>query len=191
MKPFTIYKANGQIIRSGNSPEDMLEYQVNENEFLIIGDYSDTKYYIDTTSEHSAKLIPESPNTAYVFNYDSKQWEDSRSTREVKNKQWELIKRERTKVEFGTFEYNGMLFDGDLDAQRRLSTYISISKSNSNFTAMFILADNSIVQLTASDFIAIEVAKATQVAEAFEKAATLRNLIENSSSKDVIEGIVW
>lgn len=108
---------------------------------------------------------------------------------------WNEIKTVRNTEEFGDFPYNGMVFDGDVDSQRRLAGYISVSKTaiqnNTPFTAQFTLADNTEVTLTAEDFVGIEQAKVTQVASVFSIAANLREQINNATSVEAVEIIKW
>lgn len=194
MKQFTIYNAEGQILRTGSAPESMLEIQVRENEFLLDGSFDDNAYYIDINEGIPVK-IPEQPDKFHKFDYSTKTWIDPRSIQDIRNLQWETIKTERDRTEFGTFEYNGMIFDGDVNAQRRLNTYISISKSallnNQPFSAQFILANNSVVELTSEDFVNIELAKANSVAAAFVKGTQLRQIIEAAHTKEEIKAVVW
>jgi hypothetical protein len=114
---------------------------------------------------------------------------------ELKALKWREIKDHRTEAEFGPFLYNNMLFDGDADSQRRLLVYISVSKTalakGEDLSRDFILADNTVVTLNANDFVGIEEAKAKQVAEAFAKAASLRLRIEQASSVEELQAIIW
>lgn len=108
---------------------------------------------------------------------------------------WRRIKAARTEVEFGPFLWGGMEFDGDADAQRRLAGYISVSKSaiaaGQPFSAEFTLRDNTIVTLSAEDFVAIELAKVQQVAAAFSHASQLRAQINAAQTFDDLEAIQW
>ena len=135
------------------------------------------------------------PSQNHRFNYSTKQWEDPRTLEDLQALKWAEIKQARTQAEFGPFIYNGMEFDGDLDAQRRLASYISVSKSaiasGVPFQAEFILADDSVVTLTAQDFVGIEMAKVQQVAAAFAHAVQLRAQIDAATTKEEVEAVVW
>jgi hypothetical protein len=114
---------------------------------------------------------------------------------DIQQVKWNEIKAIRDTKEFDSFTYNGMVFDGDVNAQRRLAGYISVSKSALQnelpFSADFILADNSEVTLTAEDFIGIEMAKVIQVAGVFAVATNLRNQIYAATSKEEVEALIW
>lgn len=140
---------------------------------------------------------PVPPFEGAVLMYtDGKFWHrDDRDLEAVRTIKWEEVKQARTDVEFGEFTYNGMVFDGDLDAQRRLSILVSLSKSaiaaGEPFSADFTLADNTEVVLTAQDFINIEIAKAQTVTDAFAKARLLRQRINAATTKEEIVAISW
>lgn len=105
----------------------------------------------------------------------------------------EAEKTKRNEVEFSPFTYNGMTFDGDLDAQRRLSVLVSAAKSaiaaGYSFTKDFTLADNTVVQLTAEDFIGIEMAKLWQVDVAFQEYRLKKAAIEAAATLEELEAI--
>jgi hypothetical protein len=138
---------------------------------------------------------PPSPSRNHIFNWQTKQWQDPRTLQDLKDARWQSIKQLRTAAEFATFTYNGMEFDGDLNAQRRLGSYISVSKgalaAGTPFSAEFILADNALVTLTAQDFVAIEMVKVAAVAEAFAHAAALRAQIEAAETPEAVALVAW
>lgn len=194
MTPYTVHDADGRILRSGICQEEVLDKQAGAGEFVLPILSKDDKHYVDVDSGILFPL-PISPDPTYTFDYKSKKWLDNRSLDALKDAKWAEIKKARTSVEFGQFSYKGMVFDGDVDAQRRLGTYISVSKSaiaaGTPFQAEFILADNTVVTLQAEDFVAIELTKANQVAEAFTKAAGLRQSIYSAQSSDELSRINW
>lgn len=195
MREFSIYTSVGQIIKTISAPEDMLECQLNEGEFLLLGAYDDSTYYVDTTGLHVAVPMPLQPSEYHTFDFTIKDWVDLRSLDHLRLFQWEKIKKKRDELEFGPFEYNGMIFDGDENAQRRLNGYISISKSAiasvTQFSANFVLANNNVVLLTAQDFVNIEIAKISAVAAAFDTAIELRKAINNATTKEAILVVDW
>lgn len=102
-------------------------------------------------------------------------------------------KQQRDAAEFDPFTYNGMTFDGDVDAQRRLAGLVSAAKSaiaaGYTFTKDFTLADNTVVQLTAEDFIGIEMAKLWQVDAAFQEYRAKRAAIEAATTLEELEAV--
>ena len=178
----------GRIRRMFTFPEPPEVVNLFEPDAILVGDdvHPDTHFWMD----NEAKPIPARPQGAgWEFDFLTGVWYNNLVA--AKDARWEDMKRIRTEIEFGPFMYNGMLFDGDLDAQRRLGTYTSISKSNPEFSASFILANNSAVDLSAADFIGIEIAKASQVADAFAVAAGLRNQIYAARTLEQVNAINW
>ena len=137
--------------------------------------------------------LPAPPSPHHCFNYTTKQWEDPRTLSDFKFLKETEIKRIRDAQEFAPFAYNGMVFDGDLDAQRRLSVLVSAAKSaiaaGYSFTKDFTLADNTVVQLTAEDFIGIEMAKLWQVDVAFQEYRLKKAAIEAAATLEELKAI--
>lgn len=114
---------------------------------------------------------------------------------DLKAAKWAEIKAARNTAELGPFTYNAQVFDGDLNAQRRLAAYISVSKSalaaGQAFAAEFTLANNTLVTLSAQDFVGIELAKVQAVATAFARATALRGQIEAAETSEQVALIGW
>lgn len=69
---YCVYLPSGQIVRSGECPEEMLLIQANnENETVIESDASWDTHYIENGLPVP---IPAKPGDWYVFDYASKQW---------------------------------------------------------------------------------------------------------------------
>lgn len=138
---------------------------------------------------------PIQPSINHVFDYPSSTWVDPRTLADMQALKWAEIKQARDLAEFSEFAYNGMVFDGDVDSQRRLAGYISISKSaiaaGTPFQAVFTLANNTEVVLSAQDFVGIELAKIMAVASAFTQAAALRGQIFATTSIAQVTLIQW
>lgn len=146
--------------------------------------------YVEGTTYYQ---LPPQPSRVHVFNYTTKQWEDPRTLDDFKLEKQIQLKKQRDVVEFSPFTYNGMTFDGDLDAQRRLSVLVSAAKSaiaaGYSFTKDFTLADNTVVQLTAEDLIGIEMAKLWQVDVAFQEYRLKKAAIEAAATLEELEAI--
>lgn len=189
---YVVFKPNtGEVIRYGVCEENALPNQVNEGEDVIVGGFCGSQYVEDGALVN----IPECPTQHHIFDYTTKQWIDLRTLDDHKSAKWKEIKRQRDVAEFATFTYNNMEFDGDLDAQRRLTAYISVSKSSiaagQPFEAEFTLANNTNVTLTAQDFVGIELAKVQAVAATFNHASALRAQIDAATTVQEVEAITW
>lgn len=137
--------------------------------------------------------VPDSPGEWYEWNWVTKVWEDTRTLEDIKSAAHKEIVRRRDAVEYSQFTYSGMVFDGDSNAQRRLAGYVSAAKSaiaaGHTFTKDFTLADNSVVQLTAEDFIGIEMAKLWQVDVAFQEYLEKKARIDSATNLEELESI--
>ena len=160
-----------------NAPPDISEY-------VLLTEY----YYLQNRWVH----VGPPPSMWHTVSPQLLQWELS-NIAEARLFYLESLKASRDTKEFGPFIYNGMTFDGDLDAQRRLSGLVSAAKSaiaaGYSFTKDFTLADNSVVQLTAEDFIGIEMAKLWQVDVAFQEFRIKKAAIEAATTIEELEAI--
>ena len=147
------------------------------------------------TVEEVSRVFPEQPSPWHRFHWPTQSWVDPRTLADLKANKLVEIKQARSLAEFGPFTYNGMVFDGNVDAQRRLAGYISVSKSliaaGQDFTVPFTLFNNTEVTLTAQDFVGIELAKVQSVAEAFAHAVALRTQIAEATTEVELDSINW
>ena len=143
----------------------------------------------------SGELVRVGPMPAPFMVYDPNTggWKDARTIADLKAAKHATVKAVRDISEFSQFTYNGMVFDGDAEAQRRLSGVVSAAKSaiaaGYSFTKDFTLADNTVVQLTAEDFIGIEMAKLWQVDVAFQEYRLKKAAIEAAATLEELEAI--
>lgn len=114
---------------------------------------------------------------------------------EAKDEKWTEIKRERAKHEFGTFEWNGFIFDADQTSQSRIvlavmGAQLAISQQQ-EWSIEWRLADNSLVTIDSFEMIQVAEAMGANTANAHEHANQLRTLIDSATTKEEIEAIVW
>lgn len=193
------YDSTGRYISVGSEtvvpPGVAVPPTVGDSEYGIFYGSVDIHTQYHDLNTGTPQFMGERPSSNHQFNYLNKQWEDCRSLQEHQAAKWTGIKQARDLAEFGKFTYNGMVFDGDVNAQRRLAGYISISKAaiaaGTAFEAPFTLANNTEVVLTAQDFVGIELAKVTAVATAFAQAAALRLQIDAVTSIGQLALINW
>ena len=191
----TIYnKETGKIRGITVCNEDSKLNQCLDSEWFIEGSFDPFTHYMDV-EKNEVRAMPPSPSENHIFDYNTKDWIDPRTLDDHKSAKWKEIKRQRDVAEFTTFTYNNMEFDGDLDAQRRLAAYISVSKSSiaagQPFEAEFTLANNINVTLTAQDFVGIELAMVQAVAATFNHASALRAQIDAATTVQEVESITW
>ena len=187
---FTSYDlATGQVQFSGTSynPATM----ATESMGILLGVAHDGGWLADGV--HYPQ--PARPSAHHTFDWTGKAWIDPRTLQDLKDAKWADIKRARDAAELGPFTYDAMEFDGDLNAQRRLAAYISVSKSalaaGQDFSAEFTLADNTQGTLSALDFVGSELAKVQAVAATFAHASALRAQSEAAQTPAELDAIHW
>lgn len=91
-------------------PSD-IQYNVNVDEFLYEGDYSN--YYLD--EENQLQLIPEAPSQYHVWDSLTRSWLIDMSA--THSSIWKLIQKERDRRKYAGVQANGYWFHSD-DASR-------------------------------------------------------------------------
>lgn len=81
MRSYTVYSIKtGQVVRTGQCQDDMLDYQAGDGEAAIDGDFPDDVFYF--VSGHPA-AIPPRGSVSQVFDTKTGKWVDPRSRAEV------------------------------------------------------------------------------------------------------------
>ena len=181
----------GKLISVGRSSSAATEGPNLDGNYVRVG-IPPANYY-DKVSEFD---VWDSSSLSWVKNPNEEQERALKQAQELieaKVSKQALLKQARDSVEYGPFTYNGMVFDGDVDAQRRLGVLVSAAKtaiaSGYSFTKDFTLADNTVVQLTAEDFIGIEMAKLLQVDAAFQEYREKKARIDSATTLEELEAI--
>ena len=104
---------------------------------------SSTDYFDSATSTFVS--IGESPSQHHTFDYEIKQWIDPRALEEIKAQKWAEIKSRRDQLEFGGFEFEGNIYDSDQVSQGRI-----MGAAAAWVDQIWTLADNTTVELSAS-----------------------------------------
>lgn len=137
--------------------------------------------------------LPLPPNDNYEFNWVTKQWEDPRTLEDFKQAKWEAVKAARDAREFGPFTWNGHVFDGDREAQRRLNLAVLGAQQalalNTPWSIDWTLADNSVLNLSAADLVAVVAALGANIDAAHEEARAKRTLIEQATTKQELDSL--
>lgn len=92
MKPFIVYKDNGQIVRHGYCKEADYLNQKGDGELILEGEVGLGFSYI---SNGAVVEAPPCPSRAFVFDYINKQWVDPRSPEELLQRQWIYVRSRR------------------------------------------------------------------------------------------------
>ena len=148
------------------------------------------KHYYDKDLDLVVPM-PYQPSRADIFDYDIKQWVDTRSLQDYKTIQWDAIKQSRTLAEYGGFTWDNSVFDSDAVSQNRITGAVQLAQISPGFNIEWTLADNTTRVLSAADMISVGTALGIHVGTHFAKGQALRTQIEAATTKEEVEGIIW
>lgn len=124
------------------------------------------------------------PNKYCFFDYELREWFDPRTLDQIKNQRWSEIKTARDQMEFGGFEFEGLIYDSDQVSQARI-----MGAAVAGIDQIWTLADNTTVELTAQQLKGLYAALQAHVASAHEKGRNARQLIYEAETKEQVEAI--
>ncbi len=111
----------------------------------------------------------------------------------LKAVKWERVKAERDRREAGGFEYLEKVFDSDPTSVIRLTVAVAAARTakggGSNLSYYWTLADNTVVEMTADEFIALPLALADNANTLHQHARTLRGQINAATTAEEIAAI--
>ena len=125
---------------------------------------------------------PPTPN--HTFDYVIKEWIDPRSLDEVKAQKWAEIKSERDRIEFGSFEFDGDIYDSDQVSQGRI-----LGAASAGVDQVWTLADNSTRSLSASQLQQLYATLQMHIAAAHERGRIAREAIMSATTKEDVEAV--
>lgn len=128
--------------------------------------------------------MPRQPSVHHVFNYDVKQWVDTRTLYEVKTQKWEELKARRDALEFGGFEYKGNVYDSDQVSQGRI-----MGAAIAGVDQIWTLANNTTVTLTGDELKELYAALQMHVAALHERGRIARYNIDVAMTPQEIEAV--
>ncbi|EXI12851.1 hypothetical protein J610_3873, partial [Acinetobacter sp. 723929] len=128
--------------------------------------------------------IPTQPSPYHIFNYETKKWVDNRSLEDVKKHKWEHIKQQRDQFEYGGFEFDGGIYDSDQVSQGRI-----MGAAVAGVDQIWTLADNTTIDLSASQLQQLYAALQAHIANAHERGRIARQKIEAALTYEEIEAV--
>lgn len=115
----------------------------------------------------------------------------------LKTKKKEEINQARDRAEQGGFEYIGKVFDSDQISCQRISTaaqalqFMDLNESGNIPVITWTCADNSKIDLTASDLTGLVIALMEHSNSCHQKATKLKEQIEKAETKEELDNIKW
>lgn len=128
--------------------------------------------------------MPAQPSPYFIFDYEIKQWVDPRSLDEIKSQKWTEIKSQRDQLEFGGFEFDGNIYDSNQVSQGRI-----LGAASAGVDQTWTLANNTTVNLTASQLQQLYVALQAHIAGVHERGRIARQLVFEAKTREQVEAI--
>lgn len=126
------------------------------------------------------------PKWYFAFNYESKEWEDTRKLADVQAECWERIKLSRNVLEFGGFSYKGSVYDSDQISQGRiLAAYVFGQPTE------WTTATDGVVELTADEVKELGYTMMAHVQSVHTRGRLARELIFSSKSIEEAESVIY
>lgn len=130
--------------------------------------------------------IGERPTEFHIMDKAKRLWIDPRPIDHFRTVKWEAIKVERDALEFGGFMYKSGRYDSDQVSQGRIMGAVMAQVDQ-----VWTLANNTTVDLTASQLMQLYQALQMHVAVAHERGRIAREAIQAATTKEQIEAIVF
>ncbi len=174
-----IISKNGKLLFSIQASDEIVRLNTPE-ECSAVGDPPKSNmYYQDGWVE-----MPAQPSPSFIFDYEIKQWVDPRSLDEIKAQKWAEIKSQRNQLEFGGFEFDGGIYDSDQVSQGRI-----MGAAAASIDQVWTLADNTTVELSASQLQQLYAALQAHIASVHERGRIARQLIFDAETKEQVEAV--
>lgn len=180
----SLLNLNGSIICKVSGSSEMVGLNTPLNTVYVddIEPSSPTDYWDFNLQQFISIGDPPSPH--FIFDYEIKQWIDPRSLDEIKAQKWAEIKAMRDQLEFGGFEFDGGIYDSDQVSQGRI-----MGAAAAGLDQVWTLADNSTVNLTASQLQQLYVALQAHIAGVHERGRIARQLIFEAETREQVEAV--
>lgn len=174
-----IISKNGEILQMIYANEEIVVLNTPKDCLAVNDPPKSNMYYQDGWVE-----MPAQPSPSFIFDYEIKQWVDLRSLDEIKAQKWDEIKAMRDQLEFGGFEFESNIYDSDQVSQSRImgASYAGIDQT-------WTLADNSTVELSASQLQQLYAALQAHIASIHERGRIARQLISEAETKEQVEAV--
>ncbi|WP_010115301.1 MULTISPECIES: DUF4376 domain-containing protein [unclassified Acinetobacter] len=174
-----IISKHGELLKIISANAETVVLNTPKDGFAVDDPPSSNMFYQDGWVE-----IPAQPSPFHTFDYNTKQWIDPRSLDETKAQKWAEIKSQRDQIEFDGFEFEGNIYDSNQVSQGRI-----LGAASTGVDQTWTLADNTTVNLTASQLQQLYVALQAHIAGVHERGRIARQLIFDAETKEQVESI--
>ena len=174
-----IISNKGELLKTVSSNDETVELNTPEGCQAVEDSPKPNMYYQD-----GWVAMPAQPSPYHIFNYDLKDWIDPRTLDEIKVQKWAKIKSQRDQLEFGSFEFEGGIYDSDQVSQGRI-----MGAAVAGIDRIWTLSDNTTVELSASQLQQLYAALQAHIASVHERGRIARQLIFEAKTKEQVEEI--
>lgn len=176
-----IISNNGEILQMIYANEETVVLNTPKDGVAVEDPPEPNMYYQD-----GWVAMPAQPTPYHTFDYSIKQWIDPRTLDEIKAQKWAEIKVVRDQLEFGGFEFDGGIYDSDQVSQGRI-----MGAAAAELDQVWTLADNTTVELSASQLQQLYAALQAHIASVHERGRTARLLIYEATTSDEVEAVIF
>lgn len=145
-------------------------------------------YYV--VADVLVETIPPT-NSTYIFDYTTKQWQDTSTLQDLKLAKLAYLKTARDSAINGTITWDNSTFDSDQVSQTRLMGVYLDALSNPTLSQAWRLSDNTWQVLSANDIKAIWAVLKAHLTTQFIKFATYEALVESATTIAQVEAVTW
>ncbi|WP_278364800.1 DUF4376 domain-containing protein [Acinetobacter schindleri] len=174
-----VERATGRLIKTISAPDDVVEMNTPEGCLAVEDPPESNMYYQD-----GWVAMPTQPSPHHTFDYTTKQWIDPRTLDEIKAQKWAEIRSGRDSLEFGGFEFEGNIYDSDQVSQGRIMGAVIAGVDQ-----VWTLADNTTVELSASQLQQLYAALQAHIASIHERGRIARQLIFDAETIEQVEAV--
>lgn len=109
----------------------------------------------------------------------------------IKQRKWMLIKTAQKQQEYAGLEFQGDVYQSDLENQNQIQTAVILALQDPQYSSSLKLLNGSIKELDAANLIALNQALITHVETLHNRAQALRLQIDAATTVEAVEQITW
>ena len=179
-------RETGKVLQCVEMPKEYYKDAAKDHEFIEVGGdtFKDATTYLGYVLNGVWHRLPDRPSFAHEYDYEIHEWIDPRTLDEIKAQKWAEIKVMRDSLEFGGFNYKGNIYDSDQASQSRI-----MGAAMAGVDQVWTLADNSTVELSASQLQQLYAALQAHIASVHERGRIARQLIFDAETKEQVEAV--
>lgn len=182
---------NGVILREYSGPESMLAAQLNDGEGYATGSGSWLTHHVVDGQLVELETPRTPPTSGAMWRPDLAGWVDDSPLEQLRAARWEQIKVEREQRFYAPIEVGGIVVDADRDSVANIMGAIMEMQLTGTETRRWTLHDNTRMDLTLAQLIAIGAAIAERKEVLQNQSQDMRQLIEAAATAAEVAAVDW